>query len=177
MQSFIETSSLINQAVLDNKNTVIQDLVSSETKHANENIANSDETIAELLKKIQNDTETISNLISTRSQLLNKVKDLESQNRAISLQSIKQEIFLRSLSAKENFARKEYDNKKIFKKLNESRKYESLQQENLALKSRIEACKTETNEFKRKIEESEKTYKLLKDCLLGSEFKPKSEND
>ncbi|OMJ66261.1 hypothetical protein SteCoe_36959 [Stentor coeruleus] len=123
-----------------------------------------------LLSKINNDAFTISKLNTERNEFLVRIRELEQENIALKNENKKQELALKRMSIKENFVRKELETKKLFEKLTEGRITDQLRDKNIMLKSKLEAYQYETMNFKEKYENTEKSYKVLKECLLGNDI-------
>ena len=171
-QTFIETTNLKNSMIIKNKDFIIKDLQNQNAKIDNlyeKNIENQ-ELFNILYKKIEDDSQIIGGLITTKNELLIKIKELEQENKNIKNNYLKQEMKLKMIELKENALRKEIDTKRVFEKLVEGRMSDKLLEKNFILKSKLEEYQQETLSFKEKYENTETSYKILKGCLLGNDF-------
>ena len=67
--------------------------------------------------------------------------------------------------------------KKQIEKLTENKASDKLMQNNTKLKSKLEEYQHEKMEFKEKYENTEKSYQIFKECLLGSDFYSQSSSN
>jgi hypothetical protein len=172
LHTYIEASNFRNLMMMKNKDCVLKDLQNQRDKSfcfvgkANDG----QEFINLLLKKIENDSNTISQLISSKNELLSKVYELEQENRDIKMNFIKQEIALKDAIMKEKITKKKHEALHGFEKNPENKASEQLRDKNSILKSKLQACQLENLTFKENCENTKKSYKVLKECLLGPDF-------
>ena len=168
---YIEANNFKNLMIQKNKEFVIKDLQTIKEKTNSELIDFETQGLFQiLLKKIKEDSLLITELIKEKNELAVKVKELEFENKNIKMDSMKQEILLKGVMIKENSLRKENETKKLFEKLVQSKVSDSLKDQNSTLKNRLEEYQMETLNFKEKFENTEKSYKVLKECLLGPNY-------
>ncbi|OMJ66961.1 hypothetical protein SteCoe_36009 [Stentor coeruleus] len=169
----IEVNNFKNLMTNKNKDYVIKDLQFQKEKTSSfleSKRPDESNTYDFLLSKINNDAFNISKLNTEKNEFLVRIRELEQENAALKNENKKQELMLKRISIKENFIRMELETKKLFEKLTEGRITDQLRDKNIVLKSKLETYQYETFNLKEKYEDTEKSYKVLKECFLGNDI-------
>ena len=158
---------------LKNKDTVIKDIQSQKENAIvapNEKTIENQEIFSILFRKIEQDALNISQLTSTKNELLTRISELEQENMNMKTKYVKQEIEMKSIVLRENTLKKELEAKTVFEKLAEGRISGQLLEKNNLLQSKLDEYQQESLSFREKYENTEQSYKILKGCFLGTDF-------
>lgn len=169
LQTYLEVTNFKNLMTMKNKDFVIRDLQTAKENTEKKKVETPEITNV-LLGKIEKDAQKIGELLSEKNELQLKVKLLEQENNLMKSKYLQQEMVLKTISVKEKLLRKELECQKLFEKLTDGRVSERLMERNSLLQSRLEEYQQESQNFKEKFENTEQSYKVLKECLLGSDF-------
>ena len=162
LQTYIEANNFKNFMIVKNKDYIIKDLQNQRDKTSNlyeKNIENQD-FVNVLYKKIENDSQKIEELVTTKNELIIKIRELEQENRNIKIDYLKQEMEMKKIISRENMMRKQTEIKRVFEKLAECKVSDKFFENNLTIKLKLQESQPELLMFK---ENTESSYS---DCLL-----------